>query len=457
MDQQSNGARGGGALALAALAALALLLAWTASGGVPDPSALAQEGATSTSTSTPGPPFTSPRSTPTFTATPRPAPIPHPIEFITNPTEAYVLSQRYFRNRGRGDAQEADASEARFDGEEAQPMHAPEARSLYLPLIRRDVGPLAWYKGAGQGIQYLQYSFVYSLGVTWWYDWQHDYAWFVTGRIAEPSYKPMVWCPHLPGEPGPTPDYYTDAQKGLWNPQELAAKARQYPGRTWLIFNEPDFPPSIHPGTPTPSYSYQQCGRVLCEMANYATLPAQATLPPNVTPTPTATWTPAPTLPPGTTATPLPTPVWPCSWPATTPLPNYYSQLRAKMIRIAADRYAQIYRIIKANDPTAKVFCCGNLDAGYSQWWADFLQQLRLYHSDVRIDGVAIHAYPWNTSVRNCWNYEPESEIWVRCMQPELEKNRNDFRSIGAPLALTRRSGLLRPAILAYRRRYRLP
>ena len=313
-------------------------------------------------------------------------------------------------------------------------MHAPEARSLYLPLIRRDVGPLAWHKGAGQGIQYLQHSFVYGLGVTWWYDWQHDYAWFVTGRIAEPSYKPMVWCPHLPGEPGPTPDYYTDAQKGLWNPQELAAKARQYPGRTWLIFNEPDFPPSIHPGTPTPSYSFQQCGRVLCEVANYATPPVQATLPPNVTPTPTATWTPTPTLPPGTTATPLPTPLWPCSWPATTPIPDYYSQLRAKMIRIAADRYAQIYRIIKANDPTAKVFCCGNLDAGYSQWWADFLQQLRLYHSDVRIDGVAIHAYPWNTSVRNCWNYEPESEIWVRCMQPELEKNRNDFRSIGAPL-----------------------
>ncbi len=93
--------RRGGALALAALAGLALLLVWTASGGIHDPAALAQERATSTSTFTPGPPFTSPRSTPTFTATPLPAPIPHPIEFITNPTEAYVLSQRYFRNRGR--------------------------------------------------------------------------------------------------------------------------------------------------------------------------------------------------------------------------------------------------------------------------------------------------------------------------------------------------------------------
>ena len=214
---------------MAALAALALLLAWTASGGPPDPSALAQEGATSTSTITPLPPFTSPRSTPTFTATPRPAPIPHPIEFITNPTESYVLSQRYFRNRGRGDAQGADASEPQFDGEEAQPMHAPEARSLYLPLIRRDVGPLAWHKGAGQGIQYLQHSFVYGLGVTWWYDWQHDYAWFVTGRIAEPSYKPMVWCPHLPGEPGPTPDYYTDAQKAFGIPRSWRPRPGSIP------------------------------------------------------------------------------------------------------------------------------------------------------------------------------------------------------------------------------------
>ncbi len=39
-----------GALALAALAGLALLLAWSASGGVPDLMALAQGGATRTST-----------------------------------------------------------------------------------------------------------------------------------------------------------------------------------------------------------------------------------------------------------------------------------------------------------------------------------------------------------------------------------------------------------------------
>jgi hypothetical protein len=312
-------------------------------------------------------------------------------------------------------------------------MHAPLARSLYFPLIRRS-GLSAWYKGTGQSIVYREHSFVYSLGVTWWYDWQHDYAWepYVTGRkIVEPRYQPMVWCPNLPGEPGVPPEF-AEPDRGLWNPQELAEKARRYPGRTWLILNEPDFPPSIHPATPT-MYSYQQCGRVLCGMANYATLPAPVVLPPNVAPTPTRTYTPTPIPPPGSIATATPLPDWPCSWPVANPTPTYYPGLRAKMIRIAADRYAQIYRIIKANDPTAKVFCCGNLHAGYTEWWADFLQQLRLYHSDVKIDGLAIHAYPWGTSVEDCWNYQPVSDIW-ECMARELGENRYDFRAIGAPV-----------------------
>ncbi len=69
-----------------------------------------------------------------------------------------------------------------------------------------------------------------------------------------------------------------------------------------------------------------------------------------------------------------------------------------------------------------------------SPWWQKFLQQLRLYHSDVKIDGLAIHAYPWGSSVRDCWNYQPVPDIWEDCMQGELERNRNDFRAIGAPL-----------------------
>jgi hypothetical protein len=47
----------------------------------------------------------------------------------------------------------------------------------------------------------------------------------------------------------------------------------------------------------------------------------------------------------------------------------YLEQLTAKMIRMAADRYAQIYRLIKATDPTAKVFCCGNFYGEYNSYW----------------------------------------------------------------------------------------
>ncbi|MEI2688761.1 MAG: glycosyl hydrolase [Anaerolineae bacterium] len=290
-----------------------------------------------------------------------------------------------------------------------------------------------WYKNAGKAHGYRPSGFMSQLGGSWWYDWQHDYTWGDYGNFAYKHFVPMVWCADLPGEPGVplAPPGDSDKGKGHWNPQELAARVAQNRGRIWLIFNEPDFPPAIHPDTPT-IYSYQQCGKVLCEIANYATLPAPVVLPPNVAPTPTQTWTPTPIPPPGATATATPSPVWPCSWSTATVYPVYYDQLRAKMIRMAADRYAQIYRIIKANDPTARVFCCGNLHAGYTTWLADFLQQLRLYHSDVKIDGLAIHAYPWNTSVQDCWNLPLES-IWT-CMARELEKNRNAFRTIGAPL-----------------------
>jgi hypothetical protein len=173
-----------------------LLLAWTASGGAPDPMALAQEGATSTSTSTPRPPFTSPRSTPTFTATAPPRPTPQPIRFITNPTEAYALGQRYHHGeRPRG-------------GEGATPPDLPSApgeaviqRSLFLPLVSTN-GDWLWYKGAGKAHGYRPSGFMSQLGGSWWYDWQHDYTWGDYGNFAYEHFVPMVWCADLPGEVG---------------------------------------------------------------------------------------------------------------------------------------------------------------------------------------------------------------------------------------------------------------
>jgi len=93
----------------------------------------------------------------------------------------------------------------------------------------------------------------------------------------------------------------------------------------------------------------------------------------------------------------------------------------AKMIRMAADRYAQIYRLIKATDPTAGVFCCGNFYGEYDTgWWQKFLEQLRLHHRDVKIDGVAMHAYPWSASIRACETFSEQPRIWQDCLQGQL-------------------------------------
>ena len=198
MDQPSikQRRRRGTALALAALAGLALLLAWTTSGGVPDPTVLAQEGATSTSTWTPRPPFTSPLSTPVLIATAPPRPTPQPLRYITNPTEAYVLGQRYDHGQAPGGGQGAIPSDPSSASGEAVVQG-----SLFLPLVLTH-GDWLWYKGAGKSHGYRPSSFMSQLRGSWWYDWQHDYTWNDYGNFAYNQFVPMVWCADLPGEPG---------------------------------------------------------------------------------------------------------------------------------------------------------------------------------------------------------------------------------------------------------------
>jgi hypothetical protein len=416
----------GGAAVLALLAAFSLLLAVSLIGGAPDPLALAQVRATDTSTI--APPHVSPLNGPTNTPPPRP--VAYPIEFITNATEAFVLSHRYSPVRGAGRGGAPDGVEP--EGQQVE--RSPDASGvLYLPLIRRQLG-VVWRKGAGDGrSQTALFGFVSKLIPSWWYNWRHDYP-VSAGALDDSRYAPMVWCPMLPGESG--------IPNGLWNPEELVAKVRQYPGRTWLVYNEIDFPPGdTYPtatplptpsGTPPPvlKTGFQQCAEYLCKLANYATLAPEKTLPPLTTPTPTASFTPTPTRPPGATPSATPSEVWPCYWePGTTPI--YYDQLTAKMLRIAADRYAQIYRLIKQTDPSAKVFCCGNFHGIWTTWWRDFLDYLRDFHSDVKIDGVAIHAYPWSKSVRlfpqyDCALWTNKTTIWTGCMQPALQRFRQD-------------------------------
>jgi hypothetical protein len=430
MDQSSIERRKRrGALALAALAGLALLLTWSASGGAPDPMALAQEGATRTST--PMPPFTSPRGTPTFTMTPPPRPTPQPLRYITNPTEAYVLGQRYYHGQAPMGGAEATPSGMPF-----APGEAVTQRFQYLPVVL--TGDWLWHKGAGKAHGYRPSGFMSQLGGSWWYDWQHDYTWGDYGNFAYRQFVPMVWCADLPGEPGvplASPGD-SDQGKGHWNPQELTAKVAQNRGRVWLIFNEPDFPPGDYGA----NYAFQQCAQRLCQIANYATLAPAVTMTPGTTPTATPAFTATPTPRPGATATPTPTPKWPCSWPKASDPPVYLEELTAKMIRMAADRYAQIYRLIKATDPTARVFCCGNFYGEYdTDWWQKFLEQLRLHHRDVKIDGVAMHAYPWSASIRECETFYNRPDIWRNCLRGRLELfsslHADELRRPDTPLA----------------------
>ncbi len=132
----------GGAAVLALMAAFSLLLALSLIGGAPDPLALAQVRATDTSAVVP--PLVSPLNGPTNTPPPRP--VARPIEFITNATEAYVLSHRYSPVRGAGRGSAPDGVEP--EGQQVE--RSPDAGgALYLPLIRGQLG-VVWRKGAGE-------------------------------------------------------------------------------------------------------------------------------------------------------------------------------------------------------------------------------------------------------------------------------------------------------------------
>lgn len=186
--------RGGAALALAALAGLALLLAWTASGGAPDPMALAQEGATSTSTSAPRPP--SPHHTAHQRLRRLRRPTPQPIRFITNPTEAYVLGQRYYQGeRPKG------AAKARPHRICLPLQERPSSNALCFFPWSAPMAIGCGTKGTGKAHSSSE-RLHRQLGGSWWYDWQHDYTWGNHGNFAYRHFVPMVWSADLPGEPG---------------------------------------------------------------------------------------------------------------------------------------------------------------------------------------------------------------------------------------------------------------
>jgi len=107
------------------------------------------------------------------------------------------------------------------------------------------------------------------------------------------------------------------------------------------------------------------------------------------------------------------------------------------MAEVLARDYASFYSTIKAADPSARVFCCGNYFTHQTEWWWSFLYHLKNNHPDVHLDGVHLHTYPWSpatyydgpanpqgTPVPNCEKNDQAGkgigDIWDDCLQPIL-------------------------------------
>ena len=277
----------------------------------------------------------------------------------------------------------------------------------------------------------------------WWYNWSPDDLTSTTAGAgpdatlaimaqwlaADPLYVPMVFCPH-------------DAVSSQPSPAQVANLAAQYPGRAWLMFNEPDNDEANGDG----------CGDKIRQLPDYANY-----YPPleNWVGTPWP-WDPQPTATRAPTATPVPagTPT-PTTMPTPTPDSLGYNQLG----KYLAQQYREYYCAIKGADPTARVFSFAlmqlpmpNLNyspgAGVSDDWRWYKRgraiwdKFLLYLADPSVvaacadgrrpvlDGIAVHAYPqnygtWHTGCQHSFTD-------ATCVQQALADAHPYFQSRGA-------------------------
>ena len=261
--------------------------------------------------------------------------------------------------------------------------------AYYLPLTLGNA--ITSWKGVGRPWETpYRVADLSALNLSWHYNW-----WHTAGLFEDPIFVPMVSCV----------DYDNYAA-------DIQALAGQYHGRVWLVYNEPDMPALCVNGTCT----YIACAQKVCETAVPGLPGAACTWP--YTPTPTST-------PFGGTITPIPTPTF---------LPG----LTRAMARQAAERYAEIYTLIKETDPRAQVFCCGQYYATgeVTAWWDAFLERVEELrdggqYPNLDIDGVTIHAYPW-TDCTECRGWVGG---WWSCMQPKLTRYWNQVHQYAATWA----------------------
>jgi hypothetical protein len=209
---------------------------------------------------------------------------------------------------------------------------------------------------------------------SWWYDWSaggrqadadpqtatgQDAYQLIQDAMADTAYVPMIWAPH-------------DVVPAQLTPALAAQLAAEFPGRAWLMFNEPD---NDNPGG---------CG--LHIKAKY----------------------------PGFFSA--------HDW---TGLGKYLAQ-----------QYIAYYDAIKAADPTARLFPLGllqlpmptmdpaSVEPAYGERaigiWNGFTANLQ----GRTVDGVAIHAYPNNASTKHTdcqLNYaDPQAYLDPACVQRAL-------------------------------------
>lgn len=299
-----------------------------------------------------------------------------------------------------------------------------------------------WYKSytwKGAGADY-EHD-LSNLQVNWWRDWSYQ-----PDNFSDPDYAKFVFAPFNPME-----NVWARAEKA----SEMAFYATDHPGRVWLLYNEPDFPTECPNGQCNlPIYSYQS---LLCQnkFVHQEMVIRGYGGPTSVPGTPT--YAERHTFNPGRPAATTPTPgvpepldrIDPCVWPTAQP-PAYYTNTVYRQIpkvgggywgmnvrvvidamaKVLAEDYAALYSTLKAADPTARVFCCGNFHTPQTEWWLAFLYHLQTNHPAVHLDGVHLHTYPWTTSTYyqgsgiECNKTQQEIKlidvIWEDCLKPVL-------------------------------------
>ena len=269
------------------------------------------------------------------------------------------------------------------------PPRVLTTRKIYLPLaLKKYPSQLVYgWKGVGDPGQLDAHPSdgFWEIYPDWWYNWGANGP-FVGGQgirsvaetlagleagLQDPRYVPMIWC-MADVNAGPTP-------------AQVANLARQYPGRVWLVFNEPD-------------NNIDQCGSRIDQDPRYH--------------------------------------------------PFFQNQNWTGLGTYLAQQYILYRDAIKAADPYSRLFPLGLLHLPMpnlqGQSWDRAIPIWNAFAAELSrqgryLDGVAIHAYPYNVSTfhQGC----TDSHLDHQCVKESLLAAHGFFQSLsmttGKPIWIT--------------------